>query len=62
MLFYNDLLFCECVQVVATVDDSNPLDKEVPPRSDGLHSILADYINQKSGKLALCADEKQVCR
>lgn len=47
-------------QVVATVDETNPLDQVVPPRQDGLNHDLAAYISCKTSKLALPNDGKQV--
>ena len=47
-------------QVVATVDETNPLDQVVPPRQDGLSHDLAAYISCKTSKLALPNDGKQV--
>ena len=50
-----------CFQVVATVDENNPLDQVVPPRGDGLNHDLAAYISCKTSKLALPENDKQVC-
>lgn len=47
-------------QVVATVDETNPLDQVVPPRQDGLSHDLAAYISCKTSKLALPNDGIQV--
>jgi hypothetical protein len=47
-------------KVTATVDDNNPLDKEVPPRDDGLNHLLAAHVNSKASKLALTEDERKV--
>ena len=49
-----------CMQVVATVDENNPLDQPVPPRRDGLNHDLAAYISSKTSKLALPENDKQV--
>lgn len=56
------VLYCIVIytQVVATVDDKNPLDQVVPPRGDGLNHDLAAYINSKTSKLALLQNGKQV--
>ena len=57
------LLYCFFListQVVATVDDKNPLDQVVPPRGDGLNHDLAAYISSKTSKLALLQSGKQV--
>lgn len=48
------------IQVVATVDDKNPLDQVVPPRGDGLNHDLAAYVSSKTSKLALLQNGKQV--
>lgn len=56
------LLYCIFIftQVVATVDDKNPLDQVVPPRGDGLNHDLAAYITSKTSKLTLLQNSKQV--
>lgn len=56
------LLYCLFIstQVVATVDDKNPLHQVVPPRGDGLNHDLAAYITSKTSKLTLLQNSKQV--
>ena len=54
------ITFCVVFQVVATVDESNPLDEITKPREDGDHCDLADYINARIAELSLTNDEKKV--
>ncbi|XP_078373230.1 sperm-associated antigen 17-like isoform X2 [Oculina patagonica] len=53
------ILHCLLEQVVATVDDKNPLDQVVPPRGDGLNHDLAAYISSKTSKLASVQNSEQ---
>ena len=48
------------MQVVATVDEMNPLAKQTEVREDGLDNDLAAHINSKMTDLALSSAEKQV--
>ena len=47
-------------QVVATVDETKPLDKQSELTEDGLDNDLAAHINSKMADLALSTEEKQV--
>ncbi len=47
-------------QVVATVDETNPLAKLTEIRENGLDNDLAAHINSKMADLALSSAEKQV--
>ncbi|CAB4022723.1 Hypothetical predicted protein [Paramuricea clavata] len=53
------VLHCLVEQVVATVDETNPLAKQTETREDGLDNDLAAHINSKMADLALSSVEKQ---
>lgn len=59
--FYNyaSLKLCN-IQVVANVDDCNPLDKQTEAREDGLDNDVAAHINSKMADLSFSFTEKQV--
>ena len=62
MNFQNIVNFLFIIKVVATEENREPPSEQVPARrEDGLNTDLASHISSVAFKLALTADEHNVC-